>query len=568
MTIFNDLAGDALINRASETPAFPDDFGPSPMRGAWRAIESTIPSLSARFGVAATQALEIERPALTRVDDILGTSTAGFLSDLQAQAKRIARHDIPRPWELGTVGGVIHGAAVTLPEMILPALAAAPAGPVAAGTAAAAYTTWSAGLMRQMELEAEGVDPLTAARVGFSQGAMTGLGAFAPPVTAIGAGFTRLASQFAGQAAINVGFGVAGRASSAALLREGGYPSLAEQYQALSGPEMVMDAIVGGVFGLTGLSSQPRATPRPRARTIPATPSVDDAMADHNSAHASLDTLPGVPRTPFDHEAHVEAVVAATEQLAAGERVTARGGEFDPFPPEMRRAIEAQHTEIEDAARALASESEAERAASFQYDPEALTSPRQKLAALADEVGWAERGGRIIRAFNEEQTEREAMMQSHGGNQGEVVGRTKWIAKSDFWPDRPDRSITEAQARKALEKADAGEPLSPREERFVDYARRVSEQRRAEVLLLEEDAAAAKREAADERAAITAEAEEAIAQAQQRGREDAFASRDVRPPEDMPADEMLAAADARVSEAAKAEKATQAAVECALAMGD
>ena len=54
---------------------------------------------------------------------------------------------------------------------------------------------------------------------------------------------------------------------------------------------------------------------------------------------------------------------------------------------------------------------------------------------------------------------------------GEVIGRTEWIAKSEFWPDRPDKSFSAKQAERALAKADRGEALGAREERFIRYAR-------------------------------------------------------------------------------------------------
>jgi hypothetical protein len=69
------------------------------------------------------------------------------------------------------------------------------------------------------------------------------------------------------------------------------------------------------------------------------------------------------------------------------------------------------------------------------------------------EIGWAETGGRIIR----------------DATSGDVVGRTKWIARSDFWRERPMR-ITEREAHAAIDKAQAGAVLSKREQRFVAYA--------------------------------------------------------------------------------------------------
>jgi GGDEF domain-containing protein len=80
------------------------------------------------------------------------------------------------------------------------------------------------------------------------------------------------------------------------------------------------------------------------------------------------------------------------------------------------------------------------------------------VAGLRDEIGWAERGGHMIRAVDT------------GKEKAEVVGRTQWLGKSDFWPGRPEPRITETAARKAFAKLEAGEALSVPEQRFVDYA--------------------------------------------------------------------------------------------------
>lgn len=91
----------------------------------------------------------------------------------------------------------------------------------------------------------------------------------------------------------------------------------------------------------------------------------------------------------------------------------------------------------------------------------------ERLLQVEGEIGWAERGGHLIRATDT------------GGEKPEVVGRTKWVAKSDFWPGRP-KGIMEGEARSALRKLAAGEPLGKREQRFIEYADKwLTEQERA-----------------------------------------------------------------------------------------
>lgn len=96
-----------------------------------------------------------------------------------------------------------------------------------------------------------------------------------------------------------------------------------------------------------------------------------------------------------------------------------------------------------------------------------------KLGYLADQVGWAEQGGRLLRQRQEGDNDITNFEQR---STGDVSGRTKWVPKSDpsgrpssFWRDRPVR-ITEAEAVEALRRHDAGESLSKKQQRFVDYA--------------------------------------------------------------------------------------------------
>ncbi|MGN6312386.1 MAG: hypothetical protein ACTHMO_01345, partial [Rhodanobacteraceae bacterium] len=96
---------------------------------------------------------------------------------------------------------------------------------------------------------------------------------------------------------------------------------------------------------------------------------------------------------------------------------------------------------------------------------------------IGNEIGWDQVGGRIIRDGSEGA---DGIGPDPGRAAGNVTGRTKWVGKprvdnegeSDFWRSRPDKRLTEQEARGALAKARRGEPLRPIEQRFVDYAKR------------------------------------------------------------------------------------------------
>ncbi|MDP9135692.1 MAG: hypothetical protein M3N56_12815, partial [Actinomycetota bacterium] len=65
---------------------------------------------------------------------------------------------------------------------------------------------------------------------------------------------------------------------------------------------------------------------------------------------------------------------------------------------------------------------------------------------------------------------------------GEVLGRERFIPKEQWWAERPeDARLPVAATRKAIEKALAGKKLGAREQRVVDYMREVAERSFREV---------------------------------------------------------------------------------------
>lgn len=101
-------------------------------------------------------------------------------------------------------------------------------------------------------------------------------------------------------------------------------------------------------------------------------------------------------------------------------------------------------------------------------------APADLAAATRREIGWMERGGKMIRNG--------ALEDDVGGPRasGDVVGRTPWVAppapdgaESQLWRTRPDKNLTEKQAGIALDKFERGEPLRPIEQRFVDHSEAV-----------------------------------------------------------------------------------------------
>lgn len=85
---------------------------------------------------------------------------------------------------------------------------------------------------------------------------------------------------------------------------------------------------------------------------------------------------------------------------------------------------------------------------------------RQGLAAMKDETGWAQVGGRVLRDASTDQ----------------VTGRTNWIPNADWWPGRP-KGLKESEVHTAIDKALAGQPLKKREQAMVDYMTQVHDER-------------------------------------------------------------------------------------------
>lgn len=87
---------------------------------------------------------------------------------------------------------------------------------------------------------------------------------------------------------------------------------------------------------------------------------------------------------------------------------------------------------------------------------------REGLTAMKSETGWAEEGGQILRS----------------ASTGEVSGRTSWIPNADWWPNRP-KGMSEPAIHQAVDKALAGQPLRPAEQRMVDFMTQVHDERTA-----------------------------------------------------------------------------------------
>jgi hypothetical protein len=84
------------------------------------------------------------------------------------------------------------------------------------------------------------------------------------------------------------------------------------------------------------------------------------------------------------------------------------------------------------------------------------------LRTLAQQAGWAEVGGKMIRSGA--QTEGGLV----GEGQGDVIGRTPWIPKAEWWPGRPG-GFNESQTAAIIEKGINGNLLGKKQREYFDF---------------------------------------------------------------------------------------------------
>ena len=351
----------------------------------------------------------------------------------------------PNPNEVGAAGQIVGQLMATLPMVV----ANAPA------------TVASTQLSTGEDLVRKGVDSGKAQAVGAVQAGGLGLGIWVPIL-----GKTLAQRVLLGGAGFNATQGLATRAASGKLLE--GTPG-AEDYKAFDPTALTLDVLLGAAFG--GIA---HINPRMRAegdkwhaklaewgKTLK--PSEVDALATLRQAqHLNADSLPGKPVDVQDVNAHVDRMRQALDDLANDRPVQVEDMPAGRFEHDAARADEAnaiiggwmKETEGERAAiEAARIEASARQAQSAEPETPTIADPiyRQAIETMANETGWAEQGGRVIR-----------------GQDGQVTGRTSWVPNAEWWPGRP-KELSEAKAKQAIAKALAGEPLKPAEQRLIDY---------------------------------------------------------------------------------------------------
>lgn len=228
----------------------------------------------------------------------------------------------------------------------------------------------------------------------------------------------RVGGGIVGRTAVRAGVGAVEGAAGAALVEPIIASSKALEQADYDMADSLLNVAFGGVFG-AGLHVMGGAT-------------ADVWRFARGSAGDTMARLPPETRT--------QTLKTAIAQSAGGERVNVepivRLEEPDPFAP---------------------------RSSEERLDDAYF---REQLTAMRGETGWSEVGGKLItRAAYD------------GDPNPEVVGRTAWLPRADWWPDRP-AGMSEDEVQTAIEKALAGEELGPRQKELVDYLLDVASERR------------------------------------------------------------------------------------------
>ena len=215
----------------------------------------------------------------------------------------------PDPSTVGFVGQLMHGFGDTLGTVLLNVAG----GNVTPQTAAMASAQSYANSQTAIHIR-EGMDPLTAEKVGRLEGIGVGLGVVAPAALP-GSLLMRAASG----GGINAVLGGGQRALISNTLNNAGYGEMAKQYSPFDGASIATDLAVGAFFGGL-LGERPAGKEAPRLNPS----DLDTVLTNNNAAHVELGTAPGIPTDPAARRVHVDTLNQAIEDLMAGREVSVK----------------------------------------------------------------------------------------------------------------------------------------------------------------------------------------------------------------------------------------------------
>lgn len=231
-----------------------------------------------RFGRAAARLAEVRRETVGVRPD------APFLEQLL--------FGLAEPLAMGVAAGYVAGPVGA-------------AGVMFAGTEGADY----------YDMRSRGIDRATARDAALINATAMAAGALLPASLA-----GSLTFRVGTGAAMNVGVGVAQRGAMETYLRSRGYEEEAQQYRTFDPSALLVDAVLGGVFGGMFGSSSYRGPTEP-APLVVRDELVQDATAEADRIHREVLTAPGVPLNGAARRQHSEAMATAMRQAQNDEPI-------------------------------------------------------------------------------------------------------------------------------------------------------------------------------------------------------------------------------------------------------
>lgn len=279
-------------------------------------------------GAAAGLAARAYQPVLDAVQSVTGVTPWNPFVAARDQADAWAKQYRPDPLSTGMAGQAMFEISRIVTQAGIGAAATVASGGAAAGALAAGAATAGAasGRSKYLEMVEQGVDPNTAANIGYTEALTIGAGVLMPgaigynslaaPFAAGGVGLSKGAyygANVAYGAGANIGMGIAQRGAAYQLLKSGGYETMAEQYQPLEAAALTAEGLLGAGFAALGA--------RGGLASGAQQPAIDAALVARAAKHAAIDTAPGVPADPAAANAHDKGMQTAMRQVLAGEPV-------------------------------------------------------------------------------------------------------------------------------------------------------------------------------------------------------------------------------------------------------
>lgn len=257
---------------------------------------------------------------MSTAQTLLGNAAGKVDKDWEAQLdewakenRKIAQQQYAPDPELSTTAAqIVYGASKELSKIGLAAAAALPLtalgapGAAVGGVTAVGYAL-NSGIQSFNEQLDQGIDPETAEKVATVGGIAGGLGVIIPG----GFGLRTLGNAAVG-AGVNMGFGIAERATIHKILENADYSQAAEQYDPADPTSLAIEGILGGVVGAVSA----------RRGSVTVTKETEDAARVREQTLANRANLPVDTNNQAKTSDAYRAQQRTEEQMNAGEPVS------------------------------------------------------------------------------------------------------------------------------------------------------------------------------------------------------------------------------------------------------